>query len=114
MRRADIFCFGSRLDDWGYVLVEAMANGLVPVAPAISPFDEIMGKVGFGYNPQSKDDFARALVSAASSSLMEKRREAWERASTLFSRAAFGRSILESVESAISQYRFRGGDSIGS
>jgi glycosyl transferase family 1 len=102
MQEADIFCFGSLLDDWGYVLVEAMANGLVPVAPAISPFDEIMGQTGFGYNPQSQGDFVSALRSATSSSLADRRHEAWERAHSLFSRAAFGRSILDSVESITS------------
>jgi glycosyltransferase involved in cell wall biosynthesis len=101
MQDADIFCFGSQLDDWGYVLVEAMANGLVPVAPAISPFDEIMGQVGFGYNPYSQDAFVSALHSATSSSLAGKRHEAWERANSLFSRATFGRFILESVESVM-------------
>ena len=99
MQEADIFCFGSRLDDWGYVLVEAMANGLVPVAPSISPFDEIMGRVGFGYNPNRQDGFVSALRSATLSSLADQRHEAWERANSLFSRAAFGRSILESLES---------------
>ena len=99
MKQADIFCFGSRLDDWGYVLVEAMANGLIPVAPSISPFDEIMGSVGSGYRPQSQEDFVSALRSAASSSLAEKRQEVWERAHSLFSREAFGRSLIESVES---------------
>jgi glycosyltransferase involved in cell wall biosynthesis len=101
MQEADIFCFGSQLDDWGYVLVEAMANGLIPVAPAISPFDEIMGRVGYGYNPRSQSAFVSALRSAASSSLADKRHEAWERANSLFSRTAFGQSILESIESVI-------------
>jgi glycosyltransferase involved in cell wall biosynthesis len=100
MQQADIFCFGSLLDDWGYVLVEAMANGLIPVAPAISPFDEIMGAVGSGYRPHSHADFVSALSSVTSSSLVDKRQQAWERAHSLFSREAFGRSILESVESA--------------
>jgi hypothetical protein len=102
MQRADIFCFGSLLDDWGYVLVEAMANGLIPVAPALSPFDEIMGEVGSGYRSQSQEDFVCALHEVTSGSLVERRREAWDRAHSLFSRAAFGRSILQSVESVTS------------
>lgn len=101
MRQADVFCFGSLLDDWGYVLVESMANGLIPVAPAISPFDEIMGGVGAGYSPRSRDGFVDALRSAISGSIVEKRMAAWERAYSLFSREAFGRSILESVEAVI-------------
>jgi len=97
MQQSHIFCFGSLLDDWGYVLVEAMANGLLPVAPAISPFDEIVGDVGPCYRPKSKDDFTRALCLAISSSAEGMGRKAWERAQELFSRQAFGRSILESV-----------------
>ena len=99
MQQASIFCFGSLLDDWGYVLVEAMANGLVPVAPGISPFDEIIGEIGSSYKPGSQQDFVRALQSIATGSLAEKRCEAWNRAQTLFSRASFGRAILRSVAS---------------
>ena len=99
MRQSDIFCFGSLLDDWGCVLVEAMANGMVPVAPAISPFDEIMGDAGYGYHSHSQGDFVCALRSAISGSLAERRRAAWDRAHGLFSREAFGDSILKSVES---------------
>jgi hypothetical protein len=100
MQQAHIFCFGSLLDDWGYVLVEAMANGLTPVAPAISPFDEILNGVGRCYSPHSQDDFLSALSSIASSSLTANGRQAWDRAQSLFSRQAFGRSILASLESA--------------
>ena len=114
MQQADIFCFGSLLDDWGYVLVEAMANGLIPVAPAISPFDEIMGVAGLGYRPHSQVEFVSVLCSVTSSSLVDKRQQVWERAHSLFSREAFGRSILESVESAISLRMIRHGKGIGS
>src|ERR1035438_6933904 len=61
MRQAHIFCLGSLLDDWGYLLVEAMANGLTPVAPAVSPFNEILDGVGLCYSPHSQSDFIRAL-----------------------------------------------------
>jgi glycosyltransferase involved in cell wall biosynthesis len=100
MRQAHIFCFGSLLDDWGYVLVEAMANGLKPVAPAVSPFDEILDGVGLCYSPHSQDDFMRALQSIDSGSIADGGRQAWDRAHSLFSRPAFGRSILASLESA--------------
>ncbi len=99
MQKADIFCFGSVLDDWGYVLVEAMANGLVPVAPAISPFDEILDGVGCCYSQHSPDNFVRVLSSVISSDLFHGRRQARDRAQALFSRLAFGRSILASFES---------------
>ena len=107
MQSAHIFCFGSLLDDWGYVLVEAMANGLTPVAPAISPFDEIMDGVGRCYSPNSQEDFLRAVGSLVSSSLADRGREARDRARSLFSRQAFGRSILASLESATQPRRLR-------
>ena len=100
MRQAHIFCLGSLLDDWGYLLVEAMANGLTPVAPAVSPFNEILDGVGLCYSPHSQSDFIRALRSIDSGSLADKGRQAWDRAQNLFSRQAFGRSILASLESA--------------
>jgi glycosyltransferase involved in cell wall biosynthesis len=100
MRNAHIFCFGSLLDDWGYVLVEAIANGLVPVAPDLSPFNEILDGVGACYSAHSQKDFIRALNSIFSSSLPDRQRQAWDRAQLLFSRTAFGRAIMESVELA--------------
>jgi glycosyltransferase involved in cell wall biosynthesis len=103
MQNADIFCFGSLLDDWGYVLVEAMANGMVPVAPGISPFDEILDGVGCCYKQHSPDDFVRVLNSAISSDLSLNKRQARDRAEACFSRRAFGRSILASVESFITR-----------
>jgi glycosyltransferase involved in cell wall biosynthesis len=98
MQKAHVFCFGSLLDDWGYVLVEAMANGLVPVAPATSPFDEILAGVGSCYIQNNQQDFVRALTSSISGDLQSQGRKAWDRALTLFSRQAFGRSILASLE----------------
>jgi glycosyltransferase involved in cell wall biosynthesis len=98
MQNAHIFCFGSLLDDWGYVLVEAMANGLVPVAPDISPFNEILDGVGVCYNAYSQEDFVRSLNSALACGIPDRGRQAWDRAQVLFSRQAFGRAILESVE----------------
>ncbi len=99
MRDADIFCFGTLLDDWGYVLVEAMANGMVPVAPCINPFDEILDGVGSCYRQHSPDDFARVLGAVISGNLSQSRRQARDRAEACFSRRVFGRSILASVES---------------
>lgn len=114
MQSAHVFCFGSLHDDWGYVLVEAMANGLVPVAPAISPFDEILDGVGACYRAHSQGDFLRALNSAISSSFLDSGGQARDRAQALFSRRAFGRSILESVESLALHCGSRCGDAPGS
>jgi glycosyltransferase involved in cell wall biosynthesis len=99
MQKADVFCFGSLLDDWGYVLVEAMANGMVPVAPAISPFDEILYGVGSCYSQLRPGDFIRVLSSVISSDLSHHGRQARDRAQALFSRQAFGRAILASIKS---------------
>jgi glycosyltransferase involved in cell wall biosynthesis len=99
MQNADVFCFGSLFDDWGYVLVEAMANGLVPVAPAISPFDEMLDGVGSCYSQHSPENFVRVLHSVISSDLFHERRQARDRAQACFSRQAFGRFILASIES---------------
>jgi glycosyltransferase involved in cell wall biosynthesis len=54
MAEHDVFLFGSCLDDWGYVLVEAMSQGLVIVAPRISPFDEIVEDTGILYSLASE------------------------------------------------------------
>jgi hypothetical protein len=99
MRKAHIFCFGSILDDWGYVLVEAMANGLVPIAPGLSPFNEILGETGACYNPHSQQNFVQVLRAIISGDLVLSGRLAWDRAQALFSREAFGRSILASLQS---------------
>ncbi len=98
MQDAHIFCFGSLLDDWGYVLVEAMANGMVPVAPAINPFNEILKGVGWCYAPHKQAAFANAIQSTASGDLGEQGRLAWKRASLCFSRQAFAQSILNSLK----------------
>jgi hypothetical protein len=64
--------------------VEAMANGLGPVAPAISPFDEILDGVGSCYSPHSQADFVSSFRSIISSSLGDKGRQACDRAHSLF------------------------------
>jgi hypothetical protein len=101
MQHSHILCFGSILDDWGYVLVEAMANGLVPVAPAVNPFSEILGDVGCSYSPQSQEDFIRALDKVLTGPFAAGGREAWDRARKLFSREAFGRFLVSSVDSLL-------------
>jgi glycosyltransferase involved in cell wall biosynthesis len=103
MQQAHVFCFASLLDDWGYVLVEAMANGLIPVAPARSPFDEIVGDCGFCYRSDAKTCFLAALEAAISVDIDEKRELARRRAQICFSRYAFGQAILEGMLAGNSQ-----------
>jgi len=94
MTEHDIFLFGSCLDDWGYVLVEAMSQGLSVVAPKISPFDEIIGDSGVFYSLSSEKDFRDKVFDLLDSDLLSLRTAAWERANKLFSRQAFGQSLL--------------------
>jgi len=42
MKNHDIFLFGSRFEDWGFVQQEALACGMLVLAPNISPSDEIL------------------------------------------------------------------------
>jgi glycosyltransferase involved in cell wall biosynthesis len=49
------FIFASALDDWGYVVAEAMSRGRAVVAPDAHPFDEMVaaGGVRFADRPES-------------------------------------------------------------
>jgi alpha-1,6-mannosyltransferase len=96
MRTHDVFLFASELDDWGYVVAEAMSQGLAVVAPACSPFDEILGATGALYAPENPIAFRRALDDVLSR-VGASRYATWERAHLLFSRARFAdrlRSIV--------------------
>lgn len=98
MAEHDVFLFGSCLDDWGYVLVEAMGQGLIIVAPDISPFDEIVGDTGILYSLGSEKEFRDKVFELCNSNLFSQRQSAWERANRLFSRHAFGQSLLDVYE----------------
>jgi glycosyltransferase involved in cell wall biosynthesis len=89
----DIFFFGSRSDDWGYVLVEALACGLWIVAPRRPPFDEIVGDCGALFDPHSTSDAADKLSQAIADYDPSFRAKARDRAARLFSRRAFATQI---------------------
>lgn len=93
----DIFLFGSCLDDWGYVLVEAMSKGLAIVAPDISPFDEIIGDAGLTYSVSSSREFREKVSVLLNSDLLCLRKAALERARHLFSRQAFSQSLTANL-----------------
>ncbi len=97
MREQDLFLFGSRLDDWGYVLIEAMAAGLAVVAANLSPFDEIVGSAGSLYQWNSQGAFNDSVTSLFDDNLPAKKRAAHERAERLFSRPAFARSLMVAI-----------------
>ena len=95
MAEHDIFLFGSCLDDWGYVLVEAMSQGLCVVAPKLSPFDEIVGDAGVLYSPYSEEDLCLKLGALLHKNLHQIHEDAQARASELFSRRAFSHTLLK-------------------
>ena len=97
MAQSDIFLFGSCLDDWGYVLVEAMSRGLCVVAPNLSPFDEIIGESGILYSPFSAADLRDKVRGLLESDLQVKQAAAQARAQTHFSRQAFSASLLKTL-----------------
>lgn len=96
----DIFFFGSRSDDWGYVLIEALAQGLWLVAPRQPPFDEIIGDCGNLFDPDSPADAAEQLARAVVGYDPTYRSRARARAERLFSRQAFASQIRAAIGAA--------------
>jgi glycosyltransferase involved in cell wall biosynthesis len=94
MQQHDVFLFASGMDDWGYVQVEAMGQGLVVVAPAREPFIEIVGDSGYLYQPDDAADFARKIQMLIREDVSTKKRQSWERAYQLFSRKVFAEKLL--------------------
>jgi glycosyltransferase involved in cell wall biosynthesis len=80
MRQHDIFLFGSCLDDWGYIQVEAMSQGLIVVVPKLSPFDEIVGDAGMLYSSFSAQDFKSKVLHLLASDLQLMKQKSWESA----------------------------------
>ncbi len=98
MTEQDLFLFGSRVDDWGYVLIEAMGQGITVAAPDQSPFDEILGDTGVLYAPDDKDSLTRHIAALSDRSLESLRRASYERAVQKFSRAAFAQSLRAAIK----------------
>ncbi len=63
-RKADVVVLTSRSEGIPLVLMEAMARGLVVVAPAITGIPELVlpGRSGFLYQPQDQEDFVRRIL----------------------------------------------------
>jgi glycosyltransferase involved in cell wall biosynthesis len=101
MEKHDVFLFGSRFDDWGYVLIEAMGRGLCVVAPDISPFDEIVGKTGVTYPLDSSQIFKMKVDELCQMKLTLKKTQALERADSLFSRDAFSKELIKVFKESV-------------
>ena len=63
--KADIFLFASTSDTWGYVLTEAMSNGLIVIAPNLYPYDYIIGNKKYLYSLHDSCDFQQKIKSVA-------------------------------------------------
>lgn len=61
LQQADLLLFGSLLDDWGFVQVEAMAGGIPIFAPHQLPSLEIIPDNRFLFQPGSKPDFTAKI-----------------------------------------------------
>jgi glycosyltransferase involved in cell wall biosynthesis len=101
MGNCDIFCFGSKMDDWGYVVAEAVSNGMIVVAPDQSPFDEIVDDTGFMFDPASSSSFVDSLRKAVSLSPKETyqlKENAKVHAATVLSNKVFAQVLLGVIE----------------
>ena len=81
-----------------------MSQGMVIVAPNISPFDEIVGDTGILYSLDSEKKFAGKVFELCNSNLFSQRQSAYKRANKLFSRHAFGQSLLDVYEQTTKKY----------
>lgn len=99
MSRHATLLFGSRFDDWGYVVTEAMGAGLAVVAPRQPPFTSIGEGFACFYEPRSPEDFAHAAARSlhVEDSLRQASRDAVEQR---YGRAAFGTRLVATAEDA--------------
>ncbi len=93
------FLFASALDDWGYVVAEAMSLGRAVVVPDAPPFDEMgaRGAVRFADDPAA---FRRA-VDGAIEDVSTLGRSAHEQAQQAFSHAAFAAAVRKLADRRI-------------
>lgn len=58
----DIFLFASLQENWGYVLVEAMAQGMVVFTPDVYPFDEMNSTRAARFEVDNAESFQQGLL----------------------------------------------------
>lgn len=93
----DVLLFASALDDWGYVIAEAMSQGLAVTAPRAAPFDEILGDTGALYSPGDPASFLSAIA-LIERSVVVARFSAWQRARTMFDGERFVSTLRSAAE----------------
>jgi glycosyltransferase involved in cell wall biosynthesis len=96
----DIFLFASIQENWGYVLTEAMAMGLVVITPDIYPFDEINPNPQLRFKQHHRDDLKEKISKVISnpSLLNDVKRKASEKYRASFSPAEFCKELFEAVD----------------
>ena len=91
LESCDVLLFGSLVDDWGFVQVEAMSRGMAVLSPNASPFDEIVGRADYLYDPFSDIDLDKKLSEIIAKDNIEEDKM-WfnDRYDALFSLKVFG------------------------
>lgn len=91
---ADIFLFASVVDDWGYVIIEAMANGLAVLVPDKTPYNYIAGNSASLFQLGNQEQFIKQLSALLQPGFLKSlQKENYSRAMTLFSRPVFAKSV---------------------
>ena len=92
--KSDVFLFASISDTWGYVLTEAMSNGLAVFAPNIYPFDYIIGNNNFLYDIKSENELISKINNLIENQQIEKEKQYfYSRALEKFSGKSFASKI---------------------
>lgn len=96
---SDVFIFSSVQENWGYVLVEAMAHGLAVMAPNQMPYVEIIGRADYLFDLNNRTECLQKIQRLLLDSRQVLDDKAWFyiRYKSLFSSEAFGHSILTAL-----------------
>jgi len=99
MQFADMLLFGSSLDDWGYVQIEAMAMGLTVFAPRQLPSIEIVPDAAYLYEPGNTQDFVERLKILLNSpqKIRQSRRDFFEIYCKRYNSHAFAENLLAAM-----------------
>ncbi len=98
--RADVFLFGSIIDDWGYVQLEAMSKGLIIVSPRRSPFDEIVGNNNYLYDNMDDLRYKLTLI-LQSENLNSDKAYFLQRFNDFFSSYKFSNKLLDLIQNGL-------------
>jgi hypothetical protein len=99
LNKCDVLLFGSLVDDWGYVQVEAMSRGMIVLSPKASPFDEIIGREDYLYDSKSDEDLQKKLGATLGNPNKINMDKCWfkERYKSRFSANVFANNLFECI-----------------